>query len=63
MLQPTDETDQLRVQLAGCSVAANGGINSPAKKGDYGWSPAYQAVLDLRLSYEKLLKEKNATTA
>lgn len=46
------EVEQLRVQLAGCSVAALGGTNDPAKKGDWGWSPAYQDVLDLRLKYD-----------
>lgn len=47
------EIDQLRVHLAGCSVAALGG--SPvAMQGDYGWSPAYQDVLDLRARYEAL---------
>ena len=55
--QLEDETEQLRVQLAGCSVAALGWIKNTAKKGDYGWSVAYQDVLDLRLKYEELLKE------
>lgn len=32
------EIEQLQVQLAGCSVAALGGIKNPAKQGDYGWS-------------------------
>ena len=50
----TEEIEQLRTQLAGCSVAALGHIKNPAKKGDYGWSPAYQDVLDLRKNYERL---------
>ena len=49
------EIEQLMVQLAGCSVVALGNIKNPAKEGDYGWSPSYQDVLDLRLKYEKLL--------
>ena len=45
------EADQLRVQLAGCSMAAIGG--SPTiERGSYGWSPAYQDVLNLRRKYE-----------
>lgn len=47
-----EELDQLRTQLAGCSVAALGAtMDQPAQKGDYGWSPAYQDVLDLREKY------------
>jgi hypothetical protein len=43
------EVERLRVQLAGCATAAQGWIDDPAKPGDYGWSPAYQDVLSLRL--------------
>lgn len=52
--------EQLSVQLAGCAVAALGGIEDSqvAKRGDYGWSPSYQDVLNLREKYEQLLKEK-----
>lgn len=50
------ELEQLLVQLGGCLTAAEGATKNPAKRGDYGWSPAYQAVLDLRLKYEELIK-------
>ncbi len=55
------QIEQLRVQLAGCSVAACGGTSRSqvAKKGVYGWSPAYQDVLDLRREFDKLIEKKN----
>ena len=54
-----EEINRLRTQLAGCAVVALGGIEREqlANIGDYGWSPAYQDVLELRLKYNKL-KEK-----
>ena len=50
------EIEKLRTQLAGCSVVAIGGTSEKelAKAGDYGWSPAYQDVLELRLEYDKI---------
>lgn len=57
------ECSQLRVQLAGCGVAAMGGTDDSAKPGDYGWSPAYQAVLELRAGYEALLAENRELRA
>jgi hypothetical protein len=55
------QIEQLGIQLAGCSTAAAGWNQEPAKQGDYGWSPAYQDVLDLRRKYEQLCKHVPAT--
>ena len=54
-----EELDRLRVQLAGCSTAALGYISNPAKldEYEYGWSPAYEDVLTLRVKYEKLINK------
>ena len=51
---PEQEVEQLRVQLAGCLTAAEGHMrgNNRASQGDYGWTPAYQAVLELREKWE-----------
>jgi hypothetical protein len=44
------------VQLAACGVAAGGGTSPSqvATEGQYGWSPAYQAVLNLRNDYDRV---------
>jgi hypothetical protein len=61
------EVEQLQVQLAGCGVAALGGTKDPSVKGQYGWSPAYQDTLDLRLrcdaAEEQLAKLREAAIA
>lgn len=50
------ELEQLRVKLAGCAVAALGGLGKGqiAKPYSYGWSPAYADVLLLRIAFEKI---------
>lgn len=53
----TEREYQLVVQLAGCSAAAFGATHKPAKKGGYGWSPAYQQILGLHRRFDKLTKE------
>lgn len=47
------------VQLAGCLVAAEGGTGKEviAERYSYGWSPAYQATLDLRIERDRLAAE------
>lgn len=49
-----EEIDRQRVQLAGCLAAAEGATNDPAPRGSFGWSVAYQSVLQLRLAFQKL---------
>ncbi len=52
-----NQNERLTVQLAGCLTAAEGHISEQhlAKEGDYGWSLAYQKVLELRRKYEDVL--------
>jgi len=57
------EIKQLRVQLAGCGVAAmqntTKSIKQRAKKGVYGWSASYQDVCDA-IDREMKLRGENA---
>ena len=55
-----EENEQLTIQLAACMTAALGWNSKPAKKGSYGWSPAYQDVLNLRRKYDELTKRRAA---
>jgi regulator of replication initiation timing len=50
-----DRAEQEEVQLAGVSTAAMGYTYDVAVRGDYGWHPAYQDTLDLRIKYDKLV--------
>ena len=49
------DVEQLRIQLAGCLSAAEGCLagHTPVR-GDWSWSPAFQAVVDLRRNYDSL---------
>lgn len=52
-----EQIDQLRVQLAGCGIAASGYTMDKGdlcKKGDYGWSASFQDCQDLWDKYIKL---------
>jgi hypothetical protein len=55
------DTERLNVQLSGCLTAAEDGTSESvvAKSGDYGWSLAYQATLDLRRKYDSTLRAKS----
>lgn len=57
-----DEVEQLRVQLTGCGIAALGGKFEYATEGSYGWSQAYQDVLELRQAYDRLKRQTRGHT-
>ena len=48
------ECKRLRIQLNACSIVAQGAPKNPIVQNDYGWSQAYQDVLELRQQYEAL---------
>lgn len=54
-----EEVERLRVQLAGCSVAALGWAKGEQdrKEGDYGWSASFSDVKKLREKYENARNE------
>lgn len=51
-----DRAEQAEVRLAGVLIAAEGGTSPEVvvKKGDYGWSLAYERVLELRQAFDLL---------
>lgn len=53
-----NQIEQLRVQMAGCSVAATGYIKgeNACKPGQYGWSRGYEDVKTLYLKYDQAYK-------
>jgi type II secretory pathway pseudopilin PulG len=55
-----NQIERLQVQLAGCLAAAEGATKDVAKCGDYGWSPAYQAVVNLRRQADELKDKSRA---
>jgi hypothetical protein len=61
--QKNDLIEQLRVQLAGCGVAALGycrkGKKNNCKKGSYGWSDSLCDVQNLYEKYIKLCQKNN----
>jgi uncharacterized coiled-coil DUF342 family protein len=57
------EAEQLRVQLAGCSVAVTGSWDSQATKGQYGWSENYEDVLMLRRRFDEVRAERDEARA
>lgn len=46
------DLEQTRVQLAGCGVAAMGGVKEDCKPGEYGYSASLSDVVNLYRKYE-----------
>ena len=60
----TDQIEQLRVQLAGCSVAAvDSSEANQAQPGSYGWSVSYRDVQELKKKYDTTQKVAEAARA
>lgn len=61
-----ENAEQLRTQLAGCLMAAEGATNPEmsqiAEQGDYGWSLAYETTLQLHRAYEEALRRLRVYT-
>ena len=57
----TAEVKQLRVQLAGCLVAAEGDKSETVQQGVYGWSVAFEAVRTLRAEHDALFAAARAS--
>lgn len=55
--QLKEDLEQEMVKLACCLCAAEG-AGEIVNEGDYGWSPAYQAVFQLRQYMRRILKER-----
>ena len=51
-----ERIEQLECQLAGCMTAATGWAKDPPVEGDWGWSKAFQDVLQLRARFENQRK-------
>lgn len=54
MREVEEENERLIVQLAGCLAASAGATADPATPDMWGWSPAYQAALEIRRERDAL---------
>lgn len=55
-----EEISKLQVQLASCALAAEGN-HITCEESDYGWTPAFEEIRQLRASYERLKAALEAT--